>query len=59
MQGQPWFYFGQRYWQDGKLLIPLCFKIHHANADPFVLDQLISQFQTRFSPMPCIPPSSS
>jgi chloramphenicol O-acetyltransferase len=48
IQGQPWFYFGQRYWQDGKLLIPLCFKIHHANTDPLVLDQAINQFQAQF-----------
>ncbi len=49
IQGQPWFYFGKRYWLNEKLLIPLCVKMHHANSDPFVLDQLITQFQARFS----------
>ncbi|MBE9174344.1 hypothetical protein IQ225_01600 [Synechocystis salina LEGE 06155] len=48
IQGQPWFYFGQRYQHHDRLLIPLCFKIHHANTDPLVLDQAISQFQARF-----------
>lgn len=49
IQGQPWFYFGKRYWVNDKLLIPLCVKMHHANSDPFVLDQLISQFNARFT----------
>ncbi|MFM1841417.1 MAG: hypothetical protein RLZZ490_148 [Cyanobacteriota bacterium] len=50
IQGQPWFYFGKRYWLNEGLLIPLSVKIHHANSDPFVLDQLINQFQSRFTP---------
>jgi chloramphenicol O-acetyltransferase len=48
IQGQPWFYFGKRYWVNDQLLIPLCVKMHHANSDPFVLDQLVAQFQSRF-----------
>ncbi|MBD2654217.1 hypothetical protein H6G45_12130 [Synechocystis sp. FACHB-383] len=48
IQGQPWLYFGQRYQHNERLFIPLCFKIHHANTDPLVLDQAINQFQARF-----------
>jgi chloramphenicol O-acetyltransferase type A len=46
--GQPYFYFGKRYWQNNQLLIPFAVKLHHACNDPFVLDLLIQDFKKRF-----------
>lgn len=47
IQGQPNFYFGQRYTQDGRLMIPLAAKLHHACTDPFVLNRVIDEFRRR------------
>lgn len=47
IQCQPCFYFGRRYQQDGRLLIPLAAKLHHACTDPFVLNALIEDFLQR------------
>lgn len=49
IQGQPWFYFGKRYWLNEQLLIPLCARFHHANTDPLLFDQLITHFDSQFS----------
>ncbi|MGK7902865.1 MAG: CatA-like O-acetyltransferase [Hormoscilla sp.] len=46
--GQPFFYFGKRYWQNNQLLIPFVARLHHACTDPFVLDLLLQDFQQRF-----------
>ena len=46
--GQPIFYFGKRYWQSDRLFIPFVARLHHACADPFVLDLLLQDFQKRF-----------
>lgn len=46
--GQPFFYFGKRYWQSDRLLIPFVARLHHACTDPFVLDLLLQDFQKRF-----------
>ncbi|MEH1962459.1 MAG: CatA-like O-acetyltransferase [Nostoc sp.] len=46
--GQPYFYFGKRYWQNNQLFIPFAAKLHHACNDPFVFDLLIQDFQQRF-----------
>jgi len=43
--GRPLFYFGQRVQTTESLFVPLSISIDHANADPFVLDRLISSFQ--------------
>jgi len=43
--GRPYFYFGQRIQQGDKMFVPLSISMDHANADPYVLDQLISSFQ--------------
>lgn len=48
IQGQPWFYFGKRYEMQGQLLMPLCIKLHHANTDPYGLNQLIQDIDQRF-----------
>ncbi len=47
--GQPYFYFGKRYWQNNQLFIPLAAKLHHASQDPWVLDLLIQDFLQRFA----------
>ena len=47
--GQPYFYFGKRYWQNHQLFIPFAAKLHHACNDPFVLDLLIQDFCQRFN----------
>jgi chloramphenicol O-acetyltransferase type A len=47
--GQPYFYFGKRYWQNDQLFIPFAAKLHHACKDPFVLDLLIQDFLKRFT----------
>lgn len=44
--GRPLFYFGQRVQTSDSLFVPLSISIDHANADPFVLDRLISSFQS-------------
>jgi chloramphenicol O-acetyltransferase type A len=46
--GQPYFYFGERYWQNDRLFIPFAAKLNHACNDPFVLDLLIQDFKKRF-----------
>lgn len=49
MVGQSFFYFGQRYQRDGRMMIPLAARLHHACTDPFVLDQLLADFSRRLS----------
>ena len=49
MVGQPMFYFGKRYEKGSSLLIPFAAKLHHACADPFVLDLLLRDFKKRFT----------
>lgn len=49
MIGQSCFYFGQRYEEGATLRIPLAVKMHHSCTDPFVLDQLLADFGSRFS----------
>lgn len=44
--GRPLFYFGQRVQTSDSLFVPLSISIDHPNADPFVLDRLISSFQS-------------
>jgi chloramphenicol O-acetyltransferase type A len=46
--GHTLFYFGKRYWNGGKLMIPLAAKLHHACTDPFMLDAVIQDFSARF-----------
>ena len=48
--GQSSFYFGQRYAEGGRTLIPLAVRMHHSCTDPFVLNGLIADFQRRFAP---------
>ena len=48
MIGQPMFYFGKRYEKESTLFIPFAAKLHHACADPFVLDLLLRDFKKRF-----------
>ncbi len=48
--GQSSFYFGQRYTEGGRTLIPLAVRMHHSCTDPFVLNGLIADFQRRFAP---------
>lgn len=48
MVGQSFFYFGQRYTEGERMLIPLSVRLHHSCTDPFVLNQLIEEFQGRF-----------
>lgn len=48
IEGQPMFYFGQRYWQNNQLYIPLAVKLHHSVTDPFVYDLLIHDFLDNF-----------
>ena len=50
MIGQSSFYFGQRYDQGGRKLIPLAVRMHHSCTDPFVLNAVITDFQNRFTP---------
>jgi chloramphenicol O-acetyltransferase type A len=49
MIGQSSFYFGQRYDEGAAKLIPLAVKMHHSCTDPFVLDQLLADFNSRFA----------
>ncbi len=48
MIGQSCFYFGQRYEAAGQLLMPLAVRMHHSCSDPFVLNQLLEDFNRRF-----------
>jgi chloramphenicol O-acetyltransferase type A len=48
IQAQPSFYFGKRYEQNGKILIPFAAKLHHACTDPYILDLMIQDFLNRF-----------
>jgi len=48
MVGQSFFYFGQRYADGERMLIPLSARLHHSCTDPFVLNQLIEDFSGRF-----------
>jgi len=52
MVGQSYFYFGQRYPQEDRLMIPLAAKLHHACTDPLMLNELLSDFANRFSAKP-------
>ena len=52
MVGQSYFYFGQRYQQGDRLLIPLAAKLHHACTDPLMLNELLSDFANCFSAKP-------
>jgi chloramphenicol O-acetyltransferase type A len=45
---QPSFYFGKRYVQGERLMIPLSIKLHHACTDLLVLNSLIDVFRRRF-----------
>ena len=49
MIGQSSFYFGQRYDQGERTLIPLAVRLHHSCTDPFVLNQLMADFNHRFT----------
>lgn len=48
MIGQSFFYFGKRYWQEGRLLLPMAAKLHHGCADPLVFNTLLQQWAGRF-----------
>ena len=48
-RGQSSFYFGQRYTEGGRMLIPLAVRMHHSCTDPFVLNALVADFQQRFA----------
>ena len=52
MVGQSYFYFGQRYPQQDRLMIPLAAKLHHACTDPLMLNELLNDFANRFSARP-------
>lgn len=43
------FYFGQRYTEGERVLVPFAAMLHHANADPYVLEQLVRDFLARSS----------
>ncbi len=47
--GQSSFYFGQRYAQGERTLIPLAVRMHHSCTDPLVLNALVADFQQRFA----------
>lgn len=48
--GQSSFYFGQRYEDGSRTMIPLAVRMHHSCTDPFVLNALIDDFKRRFDP---------
>lgn len=48
MIGQSSFYFGQRYHDGTRTMIPLAVKMHHGCTDAFVLNALIDDFNRRF-----------
>ena len=43
--GRPLFYFGQRYNLQQRLKVPVSITLDHANADPYVLNELIQTYQ--------------
>ena len=43
--GRPFFYFGKRYLQGGKQMIPLLIAFDHSNLDPYVLSAYMDDFQ--------------
>ncbi|MCL3781484.1 hypothetical protein EMN47_13925 [Prolixibacteraceae bacterium JC049] len=43
--GRPFFYFGKRFRQDGKQMIPLLVAFDHSNIDPYVLSAFMADFQ--------------
>ena len=43
--GRPYFYFGKREWSNGQYMVPVSITLDHANADPFLLDGLISHYR--------------
>lgn len=45
--GQSIFYFGQRYREGERLMLPLSVKLHHACTDPLVLNELLADFTSR------------
>lgn len=49
MLGQSYFYFGQRYQEGDRLMIPLAAKLHHACTDPLMLNELLRDFANRFA----------
>ena len=53
MIGQSLFYFGKRYPQGDKLLMPLAAKLHHACTDLFVFDLLLQDYQRTIGT--CVP----
>lgn len=48
IQCQPCFYFGRRYLQGDRMLIPLAAKLHHACTDPHTFNALIEDFNASF-----------
>jgi chloramphenicol O-acetyltransferase type A len=46
--GHTAFYFGKRYWNGERLMLPFAAKLHHACTDPFLLDAVIQEFSGRF-----------
>lgn len=47
--GRPFFYFGQRRLERGRLMVPASITFDHANSDPLVLDQLLKSFSTHLT----------
>ncbi|BDD11586.1 hypothetical protein FUAX_40180 (plasmid) [Fulvitalea axinellae] len=45
--GRPFFYFGKRYTQEGKTMIPMLLAFDHSNLDPFVISSFMEDFQKR------------
>lgn len=48
MVGQSLFYFGQRRHEEGRVIIPLAVKMHHANTDLLVVNELLMDFAARW-----------
>lgn len=46
--GRCTFYVGQRSSRDGVVTMPLAVQLHHATADPFVLQQLLDDWRRRY-----------
>ncbi|MCH9713304.1 MAG: hypothetical protein K0U63_01970 [Cyanobacteria bacterium] len=42
------FYVGQRQWQGDRLMMPMAVKLHHANTDPWLLDQLLMDWRQSY-----------
>ena len=49
MVGQSFFYFGQRYSEGARLMVPLAVKLHHSCSDPLLLNALLDDFAGRFA----------